>query len=104
MLLHSLVVLGLTSLSLALPTAERINGTESGVYELESYTDDFGVEKRATAAGISQELHQRLIYWSEWATAAYCPPQQGKGGGKVSCEPTKTCTRVEKSDTKVYNT
>jgi hypothetical protein len=101
MLLRSLVVLGLASFSLALPTSGK-NGTESDVYTLDSYTDDAGVEKRAAA--ITSELHERLIYWSEWATAAYCPPQQGKGGGKVTCDPAKTCGRVEKSNTKIYTT
>ncbi|KAF1810920.1 alpha/beta-hydrolase, partial [Eremomyces bilateralis CBS 781.70] len=40
---------------------------------------------------ISSELHDRLVYYSEWATAAYCSPQQGETGGKVSCQTSKTC-------------
>lgn len=41
---------------------------------------------------------------SEWATAAYCKPQQGKSGGKVTCGKYKTCESVERLNTKIYET
>jgi len=112
MLLRGLFVLGLASGILALPTVDDVDGSVPGVYVTDSYTDHLGVEKRSTKA-ISSELHERLIYYSEYATAAYCPTQQGKaasggkGGGsgaKITCQPSKTCPRVEKSDTKIYTT
>jgi len=104
MLLRSFVSLGLASFSLALPVTENADTSAPGVYVTDTYTDQHGVEKRATKA-ISTELHERLIYYSEYATAAYCPPQQAKsGGGKVTCQPAKTCGRVEKANTKIYNT
>jgi len=75
----------------------------SGVFKTDTYVDNNGVEKRSTQA-ISRELLDTLIYWSEWTAAAYCGPQQGAPGGKVTCGTYKVCERVEKSKTKVYTT
>jgi hypothetical protein len=105
MLLRELFVLGLAPIILALPTLVDIDGSVPGIYVTDTYTDHLGNEKRSTST-ISSELHQKLIYYSEYATAAYCPTQQKGGGGttKVTCQPSKTCGRVEKSDTKIYTT
>jgi hypothetical protein len=92
---------GLASFSLALPTLNLENAAE--VYRTDTFIDENGNERQSTQV-ISKELHEDLIYYSEYAAAAYCPPQQGKTGDKVSCNPAQTCGRVEKSDTKIYST
>jgi hypothetical protein len=103
MLLRYFFYFGLVSLVLGLPTPENVETNEPGVYVTDTYTDHNGIERRSTKA-ISKELHERLIYWSEYSAAAYCPPQQEKTGGKVACQPAKTCLRVEASNTKIYST
>lgn len=103
MLLRCLFVLRLASFILAFPISEDIDGSTPGVYVTDTYTDHLGIERRSTKA-IQPELHERLIYYSEHATSAYCSQQQGKVGGKISCQPSKTCSRVEKSNTKLYTT
>lgn len=79
LLLHHLLSLALVSLALGLPTITLENAAE--VYVTHT-TDDDGIERRSTQV-IDKGLHQKLIYYSEYAAAAYCPPQQGKIGGKV---------------------
>jgi hypothetical protein len=100
MLLHCLISFGLASFCLALPTLDLENAAE--VYKTDTLNDENGVEKRYTQV-ISKDIHDELIYYSEYAAAAYCPPQQGKTGDKVACSPAQTCGRVEKSDTKIYS-
>jgi hypothetical protein len=62
----------------------------------------------ASAPDAPQQVDDKLIqdfkYYSEWAAAAYCEPQQGKNGSKVNCGTYGTCPLVERSDTKVYHT
>lgn len=101
LLLRYLLSFGLASLTVALPALTLDNAAE--MYETHTWEDDKGIEQRSTNV-ISKDLHETIIYYSEYATAAYCPPQTGgKLGGKVACEPAKTCGRVEKSDTKIYS-
>jgi len=101
MLLPCLISFGLASLSFALPTLNLENAAE--VYRTDIFHDENGVEKRSTQV-IAKEVHEDLIYYSEYAAAAYCPPQQAQIGRKVTCNPAKTCGRVEQSDTKIYST
>jgi hypothetical protein len=104
MLLHNFLSIGLASLCLALPASEEIDTSKPGIYRTDTYTDQHGIERRSTKA-IDRELHERLIYYSEYTAAAYCAHQQGKPGEKVTCsaDGAKTCGRVEKSDTKVLS-
>jgi hypothetical protein len=101
MLLQYLISAGLATFALALPTLNLENAAE--VYRTDIFTDKNGFERRSTHV-ISKETHEDLIYYSEYAAAAYCPPQQNKTGGKVACSPAQTCERVEKSNTKIYST
>lgn len=104
MLALSLLCLGLASFSFAFPVTENAVDNTFRVFVTDTETDSNGIERRTTAA-VDKAVHDRLVYYSEYAAAAYCPPQQAKeGGGKVACSPAKTCGRVEQSDTKIYTT
>jgi hypothetical protein len=105
MLARSILSLGLASISLALPVVEDVDTTVPGMYVTDTFTDEHGIERRSTQA-VSKEIHEKLIYYSEYAGAAYCPKQQGAGGNAIKCAPDgpKTCPHVEQSKTKVYNT
>ncbi|KAE9974558.1 hypothetical protein EG328_003775 [Venturia inaequalis] len=83
------------------PLLEATNETAvpEGIYIREAN----GVQRRAKV-GIEQELLDKFILYSEYCSAAYCGPQQGKAGGKVSCGIAKTCPKVEALDTKIYST
>jgi len=105
MLLRHFLSLGLVSHCLALPSPEEVDTSKPGIYVTDTYTDEHGIEKRSTKA-IDKNLHETLVYYSEYTAAAYCSPQQGKIGGKVNCQGAngaKTCLRVEKSETKVHS-
>jgi hypothetical protein len=103
MLVRSLFCFGLASLSLALPAIEIADTDIVHANAIDTSTEEHVVDRRSASA-IDKPLHDRLIYYSEYAAAAYCKLQQAEGGGKVTCAPAKTCGHVEKSDTKVYNT
>ena len=103
MLVRSLFYFGLATLSLALPVIENTDTDLHGTNSTDTSIEEHNINRRSASA-INKALHERLIYYSEYAAAAYCKPQQATGGGKVACAPAKTCGRVEKSDTKVYTT
>jgi hypothetical protein len=105
MLFRSLFSLGLASIALALPVTEDVDTSAPGVYVTDTYTDHNGVERRSTQV-ISKQIHEKLIYYSEYNAAAYCPGQQDAKfvKQKITCGKYKTCDRVEKSNTTIYTT
>jgi predicted lipase len=59
---------------------------------------------KTSTGGVTQAMVNEFKHVSEWAAAAYCKPQQGKSGGKVSCGKAKICDSVERLNTKIYET
>jgi hypothetical protein len=106
--MHSVIHLGLVTLSLlnglhALPIDEFSISvpSDNDTHILVRHAN--GVEERA-AATIEKDLLDKFIYFSQYNAAAYCPAQQNKIGGKISCGKENVCPIVQKGDNIIHTT